>query len=424
MIDRMILAAALTLGTVATAHAAGFALMEQGARALGTAGAFTAVANDPSAIYWNAAGVARLTGTRVYAGISPVVPELEFSGTGPYPGYGVTERWREQVMLPAHAYVTFPLVRGIVGGVGVHVPYGLRSEWQNPDDFTGRYLSTKAEVRATHVNPTVAIELTPRLSLGVGASLVLADANLERRVPVLIPDGTVVPWDLAALSLDGETTPGFTWNVGALYDIGRFRFGAAYRHSVETTIEGDATFTFNPIGVPDFDAGLAAEVPPDQRAEADVPFPAHASVGMAVRLGERWNAAVDAAWTGWSIFEELPVRFDDAALSQTTVENYDDTWSVHAGLTYQASEKLALRGGGYVDETPVPDASVGPLLPDARRYGLTGGLGYAYESWRVDLFEMLVIFDDREVRGSRDGFDGDYAERAWVFGVSVGYTRW
>jgi long-chain fatty acid transport protein len=242
---------------------------------------------------------------------------------------------------------------------------------------------------------------------------------------VLVPVGPEMELhDLAALTLDGEATYGFAWNVGALYDIGRFRFGAAYRHSVETTIEGDATFDFIPTGDESVDPGLAGAVPADQRAEADVPFPAHASIGVAVRLAEAWNAEVNLNWTGWSIFEELPVRFDDPSLSRTTDEDYEDTLSLRSGVTFQASEKIALRAGYYVDDTPSPDAAVGPLLPDARRHGFTGGLGYASEGWRVDLFEMLLVFEDREIRTNRDGFDGDYAERAWVFGVSVGYTRW
>ena len=52
----------LAVFSPAAAQAAGFGIYEQGARAMGTAGAFTARADDPSAIYFNPAGLAHLEG--------------------------------------------------------------------------------------------------------------------------------------------------------------------------------------------------------------------------------------------------------------------------------------------------------------------------------------------------------------------------
>lgn len=64
------LAAALTACLLAPAYVrgAGFALFEQGSRAMGFAGAFTAQADDPSAIFHNAAGLAFLKGRHLYLG--------------------------------------------------------------------------------------------------------------------------------------------------------------------------------------------------------------------------------------------------------------------------------------------------------------------------------------------------------------------
>ena len=58
----------------ASAHAAGFAIFEQGARAMGFAGAFTAQANDPCAIFHNAAGIAFLKGKQLYLGGTLIRP--------------------------------------------------------------------------------------------------------------------------------------------------------------------------------------------------------------------------------------------------------------------------------------------------------------------------------------------------------------
>ena len=61
---------ACILGPV-PAHAAGFSIFEQGARGMGFAGAFTAQAGDPSAIFHNAAGIAFLKGQAALLSVGP-----------------------------------------------------------------------------------------------------------------------------------------------------------------------------------------------------------------------------------------------------------------------------------------------------------------------------------------------------------------
>lgn len=61
---------------------AGFHIREQGAKAMGMANAFVAQADDPSAIFYNPAGIAFQSGTQVSLGVTVVkVPETKFTGT-------------------------------------------------------------------------------------------------------------------------------------------------------------------------------------------------------------------------------------------------------------------------------------------------------------------------------------------------------
>src|SRR3981081_1929536 len=86
------LAAACVFGP-APVHAAGFAIFEQGARGMGFAGAFTAQANDPSAIFHNAAGIAFLKGKQFYFGGTLIHPSSSFTGADPCRGdHGVQTR--------------------------------------------------------------------------------------------------------------------------------------------------------------------------------------------------------------------------------------------------------------------------------------------------------------------------------------------
>ncbi|MEZ4704326.1 MAG: hypothetical protein R3A11_03910 [Bdellovibrionota bacterium] len=53
-----------------------------GAKAVGMAGAFTAIADDPTAIFHNPAGIAQLGGHQFYLGVDSLITKLEYTPTG------------------------------------------------------------------------------------------------------------------------------------------------------------------------------------------------------------------------------------------------------------------------------------------------------------------------------------------------------
>ena len=59
--------------------AGGFEVLDHGARATGQANAFTARASDPSAIWYNPAGITQLKGTHIYVGASGLLHDPEIS---------------------------------------------------------------------------------------------------------------------------------------------------------------------------------------------------------------------------------------------------------------------------------------------------------------------------------------------------------
>ncbi|HQU13212.1 MAG TPA: outer membrane protein transport protein, partial [Thermodesulfobacteriota bacterium] len=76
------------LFTASTSFAAGFRLPEAGAKAMGMGFAFTAQADDPSAIYFNPAGLTQLTGQNVMVGLTYVKENgADYKGTTPVDDY-------------------------------------------------------------------------------------------------------------------------------------------------------------------------------------------------------------------------------------------------------------------------------------------------------------------------------------------------
>ena len=68
-----------------SAFSSGFLIYEHGTAAMALAGAFVSLANDPSAIFYNPAGIAWLPGTRVSAGGTFIFPAGLFRAD-PFPG--------------------------------------------------------------------------------------------------------------------------------------------------------------------------------------------------------------------------------------------------------------------------------------------------------------------------------------------------
>lgn len=56
-----------------------------------------------------------------------------------------------------------------------------------------------------------------------------------------------------------------------------------------------------------------------------------------------------------------------------TEHSWRDSWFFALGAEYRATEALTLRGGVAYDQTPVPDATRTPRIPDSDRYWLSIG---------------------------------------------------
>lgn len=414
---------AVFLGAPGPAHAGGFALFEQGARGMGFAGAFTAQASDPSAIFHNAAGIGFLQGRHLYLGGTLVAPSATFEGASPFPGAGVTEEGDAGVLFPPAVYYTHALAPDIVAGVGLHVPFALRSRWANPGSFSGRFISQSAELSGFSLNPTVAFKLADRLSVGGGLDVRFSSVKLARRVPLVDPFTQRVV-DAADLALESGTSTGIGFNLGVLARPSEtMSVGVAYRHKVTVDYDGGATFTPVATGNSQVDSVVASVLPPgSQPVTTSITFPAIASVGLAQGFGP-WLFEVDVNWYQWSTFDRLPITFVERPdLSEVIAENYGNSFQYRFGLQRTLNESWTVRGGYFWDETPAPPGSMSPLLPDSNRQGFALGGSWTRGQLRLDAGSWLVLSARRSTAGqNRDRYEGFYDGQAITFGVSLGY---
>ena len=118
----------------------GFDIYEQSAKAVGMAGAFTAQADDPSAIFFNPAGITQLDGTQVSVGACLVMPTMQFQSNGnvimgSYPGEAV--KIKDHTWVIPNTYVTHKVNDKVSIGIGSFAHFGLGVEW--PKYWGGRF---------------------------------------------------------------------------------------------------------------------------------------------------------------------------------------------------------------------------------------------------------------------------------------------
>ncbi|HEY5765014.1 MAG TPA: outer membrane protein transport protein, partial [Candidatus Deferrimicrobiaceae bacterium] len=230
------------------AMAGGFRLPEAGAKAMGMGFAFTAQANDPSAIYFNPAGILQLEGTNVMAGVTYIKNNGgTFTGTTPItaasgPG-SQSETQKDLDFFVPNAFVTIKKSPDFAYGVGIFSPFGLGQEYENKNTSIFRNQITKIDLLTLVVNPTVAYRVNEFLSVGAGIDFMYGKAELAKTpVSSLIGDNTAVPPtnNLYNLDLEGDGTA-WGYNFGVLLTPSKnVQIGFSYRSPFRLKIkDGD-----------------------------------------------------------------------------------------------------------------------------------------------------------------------------------------
>jgi long-chain fatty acid transport protein len=336
----------------AYSYGAGFGIFTQGATALGQANAVVAHLDNPSAVFFNPALINQLPGTQVEFGTTLVMPTREFESDLT----GDTYDNEDNAYFPSTVYMTHAFTDRISAGLGLFVPFGLGTKWD--DNWEGRYIATSSEIQTYMVNPVISYRLSPRVSLAAGVDFLWMDTTLEQRVNKNLI-GTADDGN-QKFSGDGN---GMGYNLGlAVAFTDKLSFGASYRSKVTVDIDGDVTFSDIP------DALAVPGLLPDTGGETDMTLPAQFTAGVAYAFTDQLTVEAGVRWEGWSCFDSLEIEMDQAVLyetSQTIEKNWHDTWTYNIGAEYQLTEQLALSAGYLYQENAVPDDTFEPSTPDS-----------------------------------------------------------
>ena len=167
MIRRMLLW--LLLMTPIQAFCSGYQLPDQSVRAVGMADAFTAVADDASAVWYNPAGVAFQQAPQIsLGGVDIYIPAIDFvsNAANPILPPATRARSKRQNAIVPQLYLSYVTPASDISfGLGVNSPFGLETDW------TGTALanaSTLSRIQMINVNPMLAYKITDHLAVAIG----------------------------------------------------------------------------------------------------------------------------------------------------------------------------------------------------------------------------------------------------------------
>ncbi len=364
--------------------AEGFRVLDHGAAATGQGAAFSAQADNPSAVHYNPAGITQLkgiqfsTGTLLLSGSTRFNSDLGPTVKGDLGGTIATpppSTFFLTAHLPALGLTNLP---DWTVGIGLTSPFALQVEY--PDNSLIAPISTMAALPLIDIKPTVGYRLNEYIALGGGLDIyTFADflgeghAEIQQNAapgnPFGIPAGT-------ALEGNGsDSALGF--NISLLWtpwrnaqDQPRLNVGFVFRHGPDLNLDGE----FLAGGTRLAGAQTTIELPDTYT---------WAIAGWPIRNTQReWKIEVDVDYADWTDFEDLNLNLSNGATIPNR-RNYGDAWVVMIGTEYTLLKPnflphwdVSFRGGYVRSETPVRERTFDPSNPDSVFHAISVGTGF------------------------------------------------
>jgi len=429
-----------------------------------------------SAIYFNPAGLALTSGTRIYAegmfgtrtasyyrptaAIDNLVPEGDSGGGTP----GVvssansgTATLSNPFAAPFAAVVSDLGVRNLGVGIGVYVPFGGAASWDSNSEYTGndmypgavdgvqRWWSIEGSIQSIYTTAAVSYYLPEaRLALGAGLNVIRTEVRTIRARNAIGTDDLVAsdgsPQEGRAL-LDAHNMT-MSVGIGAIWQpVDALFVGVSYqsRPNFKTTnLKGKLTTKL----------GLSAP------SETDValrwPLPDVFRAGVTIRPVPRLELRVFGDYVRWSVVDDhctmtmstmsRGCKIDDQgnAMSDgaTVVVNIPRRWKdamgVRMGASYWLSSAREIFAGLGYDGSAIPDETLGPDIIDQDK--MTASVGTRIEVARhmrlAGTFTQVFYFKRQLAARDEPTFEGisrtpdqagTYKQSVSVFNLGLEY---
>ena len=424
------------------ATAAGYGLREFSTVAMGAAYAgSSATQGDASFLAYNPAslgGVADYDSSISVVGIFPnssATYSAVTSAATPTGGLGTPKDFIKDAAVPTLA-ARMRLSPVWAAGFVVYAPWGLMTSY--PAGWAGRYYARESKLLTVDISPSISYQPLPNVTVAGGLQIQYARGSLSSVVDVgtlgatlAIPGSVPGAQDANAKFTADDWAMGFS--LGTIIGISPgTSIGIGYQSGISHNLKGPLNFTPDSSGLTAAISG-ATGLFRNTDAEAGLTTPDRLGLGARIRIADGWTALLEADWTNWSRFHELRINaVNPAQPDDVTVTNWKDSWLFGIGAEFQPDDHWTWRAGVALDQTPIPNATLEPRVPDADRTWISAGVTY-HASSNIDLSAAVghLFLPERDISLSaaqpanalRGNLTGKTNSSVNVIGLQFSYRR-
>lgn len=405
---RSLLLLAFLPALCSTGYSLGFRITDQNPDATARGGAFSATADNPSAVFYNPAGITELSGTQALLSVYAISLKERVSLDAPGENSKFSSTNTELQYIPTF-FVTWKHENSPVAlGLGVYAPFGFSLEY--PDDTPFRTMAIKGSIEYFTINPVIAWKITDTLSVAAGPTVNYSEAELVR--------GIVNPGDTFKFKGDGVAygfNAGIMWHPHPMH-----HFGLTYRSQTRMNYSGHSTAHVNSFTVPTpFGPFPVAGIDTREDADGTFVFPQNIVFGYSFRPTEDWNIEFNLDWTDWDALNT--VTLNQASGNAPIPFNYQSSFLYELGITKKFSHGFSASIGYIFSENSVPTESFNPGVPDSNRHIFSAGVGQKYEHFNWYLAYQYAYGPTRTIDQGTVA-DGTYRFDSHAVTLSLGYN--
>ncbi len=279
---------------------------------------------------------------------------------------------RENFIVPSLHYVSQE-TSGARYGLSIVSPAGLSKRWQSAPAI---YTAEEFTLQTVEINPSVALPIGDNAAIALGIRAIYSEGVVKRSLPG-------VSLDMNGDSIDIGYNLAFSYKASPELEM-----ALAYRSKVDLSVEGDVSL--NTL---------------KSNASVSIPVPALLNIAVAYTLPSKTTFEFVYERNFWSEYKELDFDFGQGLPDPAPIaKNWKDVDVFRFGIT-QKMEKLTLMGGFLIDESPVPNETLGYELPDSDSFSVSLGARYQVnEKINVGFGALYSVREDKKVsNGSLEG---------------------
>lgn len=388
-------------------QAEGFRSPTIGTAGLAASGGRAAFIDDASALAHNPANLPDLPDWQISAEPTFVHHSVQYESLQGTASAHTQNPWK---LLP-HLFAAGPISSNLAVGLALTVPYGLSVDW-DPNGALHAASPHFVDLKTFNFNPTLAWRPAPWLSLAAGLDVMWSELHFEQYIPlapgleaesVAKGDGTGVSGNLA-----------LSWRPHP-----RHRLALGLRAPMDIDYNGHMQVA----GVP---STLSPLIPGTSPFASRIQFPTLFTAAYGFQLHPRLRLETDLEWIQFSRFDQLPIQSPQPLLGLPTTipQNWKDTVTLGLGAAWQLHPRWTLRAGYQYFQSPVPEYTFSPSIPDANQNVLTLGLAARLShATSLQLAYGYVAYQDRTIAQNQNpAFLGHYQINAHLLSAALQIT--